>query len=375
MSQNEKVEGSFKIKKPVKLQQKGIAQVSKVDLTQKQEDAIQEQSTDESLLQPEQPELELSGVEQENKEQIEITAESNEEKVITDTNEKDDVVLTDDRPALKTVDDMPEGIDKLVKFMQETGGTIEDYVRLNTDYSDINGDVLLTEYYKRTKPHLDREEIEFLIEETFGYDEDLEDERDIKKKKLAFKDEITKARKFLDDLKNEYYSEIKAKKTVDPEYQKALDFFNRYNQDQQTIEQKHFGFKENTKKLFSQDFKGFDFNAGGKSFKVNISNKDVVAERQSDLNNFIKKFLNENGEITDINGYHKAIYAAENADTLINQFYEQGKADAIKEMVAKSNNITEEPRKAAPSDLFINGFKVRAVNGVDSSKLKIKKSI
>jgi hypothetical protein len=377
MSQNEKSEGSFKIKKPVKMQQKGVAQIAKVDLTKKEEDAVQEQSTNESLLQPEQPELGLQEVEQGNQEQIEITADVKEnEEVIVNEEDLDLEASKQPKPELKVPENnTPEGLDKLVKFMQETGGTMEDYVRLNADYSNVGGDVLLTEYYKRTKPHLDSEEIQFLIEETFGFDEDIDDDRDIKKKKLAFKDEITKAKKFLEDLKTEYYSEIKAKSTVDPEYQKALDFFNRYKQDQQTVEQKHLGFKENTKKLFSQDFKGFDFNAGGKSFKVNISNKDVVADKQSDLNNLIKKFLNENGEVTDIVGYHKAIYAAENVDTLINQFYEQGKADAIKEMVAKSNNIQDEPRRAAPSDAFVNGFKVRAVNGVDSSKLRIKKSI
>jgi hypothetical protein len=256
--------------------------------------------------------------------------------------------------------------------MEETGGTVEDYVRLNHDYTNVNNEALLKEYYKRSRPHLDSEEIEFLMEDEFSYDEDLDDERDIRKKKLAFKEEVAKARNFLEDLKGKYYDEIKLRPGVSKEQQKAVDFFNRYNEEQANVETLHSKFKNETKGFFSQEFKGFDFKLGEKNFRYGIQNTETVADKQSNINNLIKKFLNDKGEVIDLKGYHKAMYAAENADTIANHFYEQGKADAIKDIVAKSNNISTTPRQTSTGEIFVNGFKVKAINGVDSSKLKIK---
>ena len=256
--------------------------------------------------------------------------------------------------------------------MEETGGTVEDYVRLSADYSTVNDDALIREYYKQTKPHLDMEEVNFLLEDNFSFDEDVDEERDIKKKKLAFKEEIAKARKFLEDTKSKYYDEIKLRPGVTQDQQKAMDFFNRYNEEQKMVQDQHKRFQSNTKNFFNQEFKGFDFSIGEKKFRYGVSDTDGVANTQSDLTNFVGKFLNEKGEVKDYAGYHKAIYAAENADTIANHFYEQGKADAVKDMMAKSKNVSNEPRVTSTGDVFINGMKVKAISGVDSSKLKLR---
>jgi hypothetical protein len=303
------------------------------------------------------------------------------------TPELDEVItigeVTDDEPVSKPAEpvptvpqlELPENVEKLVNFMQETGGTVQDYVRLNADYSNVDQDTLLKEYYKQTKSHLDQEEIGFLMEDKFDFDEDIDEERDIRAKKLAKKEEVAKAKKFLEGVKDKYYSEIKMKPGLSADQQKASDFFNRYNEEQQLAEQQHSAFKENTKQMFSQDFKGFDFKLGEKTFRYGIQNTEKVAERQSNLNNLIGKFLNDKGEVVDTKGYHKAIYAAENADTIAKHFYEQGKSDAVKEVMANSKNTTTEARSTAPSDVTIGGFQVRSINGVDSSKLRIKKKI
>ena len=212
------------------------------------------------------------------------------------------------------------------------------------------------------------------MEDNFSYDEEVDEERDIRKKKLAYKEEVAKAKDFLEGLKSKYYEEIKLRPGTTQEQQKAMDFFNRYNEEQKMVQQQHNNFKLKTKSFFNNEFKGFDFNVGDKRFKYNVSNTDNVANKQSNLTNFVGKFLNEKGEVSDYASYHKAIYAAENADTIANHFYEQGKADAIKEMMAKSKNIDEKPRSTASNgDVFINGLKVKAISGVDSSKLKIQK--
>jgi len=266
---------------------------------------------------------------------------------------------------------LPENIEKLVSFMEETGGTIEDYTRLNADYSNVDDKTLLQEYYKKNKPYLDNSDVELLLED-FDYDEDIDEERDIRKKKLAFKEEVAKAKSFLEETKSKYYDEIKLRPGVTQEQQKAMDFFNRYNKEQEQAEQQHQMFKDNTKKLFSDDFKGFDINVGEKKYKYNIQNVDKVAESQSNITNLVGKFLDENGNVQDVNGYHKAIYAAENVDKIAAHFYEQGKADAVKDVVNKSKNLSDTKARTSQGDVFIDGFKVRAISGADSTKLKIK---
>jgi len=388
MSENVKQEGEFKLQKkkaPMKKLDKPN-EVSRVDLSTKKidTDAIQEQNPNESLLGGEESKVGLQEVGQGNTEVKPITNQAQQEEVIIMQEVTDEEVASASQTLVEEANNaiahtentgkpLPENINKLVSFMEETGGTVEDYVRLNHDYSSVNNEALIKEYYRKSKPHLDAEEIDFLMEDEFSYDEDEDDERDIRKKKLAFKEEVAKARNFLEDLKGKYYDEIKLKPSVSKEQQKAVDFFNRYNEEQQNVETQHSKFKNDTKGFFSQEFKGFDFKLGEKNFRYGIQNTEVVADKQSNITNLIKKFLNDKGEVADLKGYHKAMYAAENADTIANHFYEQGKADAIKEVVAKSNNITTTPRQTSSGEIFVNGFKVKAINGVDSTKLKIKK--
>lgn len=268
---------------------------------------------------------------------------------------------------------LPENVEKLVSFMEETGGTIDDYVRLNADYSSIDNNTLLEEYYKKTKPYLDNEDLSLLLED-FSYDEDLDEERDIRKKKLAFKEEVAKAKSFLEETKSKYYDEIKLRPGVTQEQKKAVDFFNRYNEEQGKAEQQHELFKDQTKKLFSQDFKGFDFNLGEKKFRYGVKDPSKVAETQSNISNIVGKFLNKDGSVKDPAGYHKAMYAAANVDTIANHFYEQGKADAVKQVIDSSKNPSQALRQS-PQTGFKDGIKVKVLNegALSSSRLKIKK--
>jgi len=269
---------------------------------------------------------------------------------------------------------LPENIEKLVNFMEETGGTIEDYTRLNADYSKVNEEALLKEFYKKSKPHLNNEEVDFVMEENFYYDEEVDEERDVKRKKLAKKEAIAEAKNYLEDLKQKYYDEIKLRPGVTQEQQKAMDFFNRYNEQQEHAEQLHENFKQKTKDLFNKDFKGFDINVGDKKYKYNVQNRDTVAENQSNISNLIGKFLDGEGNITDPVGYHKAMYAADNVDQIASHFYDQGKADAVKDVVKSSKNLSDvKAREGNTGEVFVGGFKVKSISGADSTKLKIKK--
>ena len=389
-----KSEGEFKLKKKtpkIKGQGNIVPEVTKIDLSKKtEEDAIQVGET-ETVVDDKQardlPEVEkevrsdssevtkidlkekvespLELVEDENDNPEEVTMVGGTEGPDTPQEQKE--VL----PQAQT-QDYPENVDKLIEFMKETGGTIDDYARLNADYSDVDGEALLKEYYKQAKPHLNSEEIDFVIEDSFSFDEDLDEARDIRKKKLAYKEEVAKAKSYLDSLKDKYYAEIKLRPGVNPEQQKATDFFNRYNEEQAATKVNQDRFISQTDELLNNDFKGFDFKVGEKKFRYGVKDPVKVADNQKDISTFIKTFLNDKGEVVDTKGYHKALYAARNADTIAQHFYEQGKTDAIKNQLAKSKNISTEPRKTQDGNVFIDGFKVKAVSGLDSSKLKIK---
>lgn len=399
MAETVKQEGEFKVKprkmkklsetpKTIKVdlskkaeETKETGDTIKVDLTEKkeQEDAVQVNTTDESNAPVEESRDSQSSEEvveevrqpEETVEDTPVIQEVTEEEVQEQTETLQEQVEDAVQQSQDTAEPLPENIQKVVDFMNETGGTLEDYVRLNADYSNIDNNTLLREYYRQSKPHLDSEDVSILLED-FTWDEDVDDEKDIRKKKIAYKEEVAKAKGFLEGLKDKYYDEIKLRPGVTQEQQKAVDFFNRYNEEQQTIKQRTESFQNRTKTYFNDDFKGFDFNLGEKKFRYGLKDNSSVANQQSDISNFIKKFLNDKGEVSDLSGYHKALYVANNPDRVINHFYEQGRADAVRELTAKSKNISNEPRQTQTGDVFINGLKVKAVSGADSSRLRIK---
>ena len=388
MSEQIKQEGDFKISKGTKPKNlNNPVKVTKVDLTEKKEfeepikvvipkqteDAIQEQSAESGVLRPEQPEVGLQEVGQGDEGSFEnVIQEITEQEIVQEVKDTTAELKEHIQENVNTGKPLPENIEKLVSFMEETGGTVEDYVRLNTDYSSINNEALLKEYYKKSRPHLDAEEIQFLMEDEFSYDEDEDDERDIRKKKLAFKEEVAKAKNFLEDLKGKYYDEIKLRPGVSKEQQEAYDFFNRYKKNEEQTKMQHERFRQGTKNLFNQDFKGFEYNLGEKRFRYGIQNGEQIADKQSDISNFLGKFLDKEGNIADMNGYHKALYTAMNSDKIAQHFYEQGKADAVKEVINNSKNPAASQPRQAPGDVFINGLKVKSVSGFDSSKLRIQ---
>jgi len=377
--------------------------VYKVDLSKppvteeqpKQEtDAVQEQSTDEV---PVRDESETSGEVVEEIQDEETTGkgdadvrDTQEEEIvleeITDeqtNNDETAVVAEQEEEQIEQVEETeikeeieyPENIQDLVKFMNETGGTLEDYVALNKDYEQFEDMSLLHEYYTKSKPHLSADEINFLIEDKFSYDEEIDEPKDIKRKKLAFKEEVAQAKNHLEGQKANYYKEIKAGSRLTPEQQKAMDFFNRYNkesaeQEKITRSQREV-FDNKTKSFFNDQFKGFEYKVGEKRYRFNVKNVNEVKNTQSDINNFVKRFLNEKNEMADAAGYHKSLFTAMNADAIANHFYEQGKADAIKESVKSAKNIKMDPR-SSHQEIEVGGMKARVISGDSTSGLKLK---
>jgi hypothetical protein len=356
-------------------------------LNKPQEDAVQEQSTDDSDVAVGEPEdttdskevvEEVRETEEEEVSALEEVTEEEEEKPAATVEETKEIVEEAVAESNETGVELPENIQKVVDFMSETGGSLEDYVRLNTDYSKLNETQLIREYYETTKPHLDAEDIQLLMED-FSYDEELDEPKDIRKAKIAFKEEAAKAKKHLEGLKSQYYENIKAGSNLTSDQQKAIDFFNRYNKDNEeankAAESQKKIFLTETENVFNKDFKGFDYSVGDKKYRFKIKNTEDVKTTQSNINNFVKKFLNDKNEMADAKGYHKSLFTAMNADAIANHFYEQGKADAIKDSMERTKNVDMDPRRGHEKVTTQNGWTIRAVpsDATSTSSFKVKK--
>jgi hypothetical protein len=363
----------------------------KLDLRQ---NAVQEQSTDEVPVRdepavseevPEQnveepaaePTREEEPVQEDQVEQPSVLQEITDEEVEEAAVELEEVVEEAMAEAAEAGVELPENIQKVVDFMSETGGSLEDYVKLNTDYASLNEDQLLREYYETKYSAYDREDIDFLLADKFSYDEELDDEREVRLKKLERKQALLEAKNHLDGLKSKYYDEVKMGSRLNPEQQKAVEFFNRYNKESEeaakVAERQTSRFKQESAKVFNEKFEGFDYSVGDKKYRFKVNNTGEVKDTQGDINNFIKKFLNEKGEMKDAKGYHKSLFTAMNADQVAQHFYEQGKADAVKDSMARTKNVNMNPRGVHEEVTTSNGWKIRAVDsGESSSKLKVK---
>jgi len=350
------------------------------NVIEEQQQPVAEESTTDEAVGEQNPESEP---EQKSEEQV---SEDGEDSVLSEITEEEEKVIEEKTEDLtekveeavkeqeKTGVELPDNIQKVVDFMNETGGSLEDYVKINQDYSKLDDDFLLREYYRQTKPHLTGEEINFLIEDSFSYDEEVDEDRDIKRKKLALKEQVAGAKVHLDGLKSKYYEEIKMGSKLAPEQQKAVDFFNRYNKEteesQKLADKQKSSFLNETNQVFNDQFKGFDYDVGDKKYRFNVKEASKVKESQSDISNFIGKFLDKNNQISDAKGYHKSLFTAMNPDAIAKHFYEQGKADAIKSSVTKSKNINMGSRQSH-NEIEAGGMKVKVL-GDDSNSFKFK---
>jgi len=363
-----------------KFESAGDDSVIKVDLNKPPKEKEDEQPVDNTETEDVQKEVveettdKEEVVEQPTEENVEtpVLEEITDEEVDEEVNEEQtEEITTESQEASKPV---PENIQKLMDFIEDTGGDINDYVKLNQDYSKLNENSLLREYYTQTKPHLNTEEINFLMEDQFSYDEEMDDERDIRRKKLALKEQVASAKAHLEENKSKYYEDIKAGSKLTSEQQKAVDFFNRYNKESestQKVAKKNTEiFEQKTNNLFNDKFKGFEYNIGDKKFRFNVKDVNGVKKTQSDLNGFMAKFVDKNLSLTDAKGYHKSLFTAMNSDAIANHFYEQGKADAMKDSVAKAKNVNMDPRQSH-GEIEAGGIKVKVL-GENSSDFKFK---
>ena len=360
-----KDDGTIKVDldKWAKVSKKEEADVAKVDLSEKKEEEPKEEVKEEPVEEVKEEEKTEEVVE-ETPVVEEITEIEVEEKV----EEVKEAVEEAVAEAQETGEPLPENIQKVVEFINETGGSLEDYVKINQDYDKFEDNELVNEYLKQTKPHLTDEERVFVMEDLYSFDEEVDDPKDIRRKKLALKEQVANAKSHLDGQKSKYYAEVKAGSRLAPEQQKAVDFFNRYNEDAKAIEKNKSIFEKRTNDVFNNEFKGFEYNVGEKRFRLNIKEADKVKDNQMNINNFVSKFTNkQTQEVDDAKGYHKSLFTAMNPDLVANHFYQQGKADAIKDSMAKAKNVDMSANSTHPDVVESGGMKVRAISGNSSN--------
>ena len=361
-------------------QEDGVYRVNVDNPPNTEKDAVQEQSTDEVSVRNEPTASEE--VQEENKqEEAEKPSEQSEEKeevlelVEEETKEeKQPEEIVEEKPKqVEEKKEYPEDIQKLVDFMQDTGGSLEDYVNLNKDYSKFDNTSLVYEYLKTTKPHLNNEDINFLMQKEFAYDEETAEQAEVKAKQLAFKEKLFEAQNHFTSSKDKYYSDLKLRKQneVPEEYKEAFEFYNEAKKFEEKSTKANEVFQTRSEKFFKDNFKGFDFKVGEKKYRFKVDNAEKIKNSHSTINNFIKPFLNKEGYMEKVPDYHKALFTANNADKIANHFYEQGRADAIKENAAKSKNIDMSPRTNNPV-IPQSDNKVRVVQSDSSNKLRIK---
>jgi len=343
--------------------------VAKVDLSKKEEEQPKEEVKEEPVEEVKEEEEKTEEVVEETPAVEEITEIEVEEKVEELQEEVEEAVSE----AQETGEPLPENIQKVVEFINETGGTLSDYVRLNQDYTSMTDTELLNEYFKQTKPHLNDEERLFVMEDLYSYNEEEDDPKDIKRKKLALKEQVANAKSHLDGQKSKYYAEVKAGSRLSPEQQKAVDFFNRYNENAKVVEKNKSIFEKKTNDVFNNEFKGFEYRVGEKRFRLNINEAEKVKNNQMNIENFVSRFTNkETQQVEDAKGYHKSLFTAMNPDLVANHFYQQGKADAIKESMAKAKNVDMSARQTNTNVIQSGGMTVRAISGDSSNDFKVK---
>ena len=370
--------GSLKVKEKVAKQPEGNetkGDVTKVKAKMKMKAEVESEEPIKVDLSkpPEEKTAEEVKPEVEVQEEVQAEAGTLEEVNTEEVEEVADVASAAIEESMTTGNPLPDNVQKLVDFMEETGGDLNDYVQLNKDYSEVDNQTVLQEYYKQTKPHLDAEEINFLMEDQFSYDEDVDEDREIKRKKLALKEQVANAKSHLEETKSKYYADLKGGSKLTEEQQEAVKFFSESKKNEQLHKNATTNFLNKTNRFFGDKFKGFEYNVGDKNYRFNVNDVKKVKDTQSDINNFIGKFLDEKGSMADEAGYHKSLFTAMNSDAVAKHFYEQGKSDALKQSVAESKNVSMDPRQELTDNVNTGGIKVRAMGDTSADfKFKIK---
>jgi|TARA_R110002167_G_scaffold87041_1_gene235533 hypothetical protein len=355
---------------------------------------------EETLLKQHEEQFEPKVAEDKSIEKVDLRTEINspsEETLVEETNSEESVAEFTDTDVLSYIkkrynkdinsvdelfaekeanEDLPEDVSKYLKYKQETGRGINDFYKLQKDIDSMEDNAILANYYESTEDGLDSEDIQDIISDKFSFDEDLDDEKDIRKIKLAKKRELSKAKKFLNEQKDKYKVPLESSRDGLSEDQvDDLDAYKKYIEESKSIEElnkkRYNYFLDKTESVFNNEFKGFEFSVGDKNISFKPGDAQELKNVQSDVNNFVNKFMDNDGLINDPVGYHKAFSVAMNPDKFAKHFYEQGVAATVDNVSRKSKNINMDVRQQSQS-VSKNGITIRPMGSSSDSGRGLK---
>lgn len=373
----------IKVKEVGVAEEKSVQQVEQ-ELLEKHEEKLNEESgTDvervEESNEATEPTQEQESVQSEDQTQEDTAqpSELNEESVLSFIKNKygRDISSLDELTAAQESEEMPEDVAAYYKYKKETGRGIDDFVKLNKDFDELSSDALLREYLSATEEGLDSEDIDMLMDD-YTFDEELDDEADIKKIKIARKKTIAKAKKYFNEQKEKYRVPLESSRSsISESDAKDLEAYKQYIESSKTYEEelqrRRDWFYKKTDNVFGSEFKGFEFTLDDKKVTYSPGDATELKKAQSDPNNFIGKFLNEDGLIEDAVGYHRALSIAMNPEKFAKFFYEQGKAEATDDVMRKTKNINMSERKA-PEVTSKGGVQIKSLSNDSGRGLKIR---
>lgn len=355
---------------------------------------------EETLLKQHEEQFEPKVAEDKSIEKVDLRTEINspsEETLVEETNSEESVAEFTDTDVLSYIkkrynkdinsvdelfaekeanEDLPEDVSKYLKYKQETGRGINDFYKLQKDIDSMEDNAILANYYESTEDGLDSEDIQDIISDKFSFDEDLDDEKDIRKIKLAKKRELSKAKKFLNEQKDKYKVPLESSRDGLSEDQvDDLDAYKKYIEESKSIEElnkkRYNYFLDKTESVFNNEFKGFEFSVGDRNISFKPGDAQELKNVQSDVNNFVNKFMDNDGLINDPVGYHKAFSVAMNPDKFAKHFYEQGVAATVDNVSRKSKNINMDVRQQSQS-VSKNGITIRPMGSSSDSGRGLK---
>ena len=365
------------------VEEKSRAQVEETLLKEHEEQFEQKKVEDNSI-----EKIDFSNKENSTTEETSVDETKNEETSLPELSDDDvisyikkrynkDINSVDELFAEKEANsELPEDVSAYLKYKQETGRGINDFYNLQKDIDDMDDNAVLANYYESTEEGLDSDDIQDIIEDKFSYDEDLDDEKDIRKIKLAKKRELSKAKKFLNEQKDKYKIPLESSGDgLSEDQQENIDAYKKYMEESKSVAEvntkRYNSFLDKTESVFNNEFKGFEFSVGDKNISFKPGDAQELKNVQSDVNNFVNKFMDKDGLIADPVGYHKAFSVAMNPDKFAKHFYEQGVAATVDNVSRKSKNINMDVRQQSQS-VSKNGITIRPMGSSNDSGRGLK---
>ena len=352
----------FKVKEVGVVDSKSVQEVEQ-ELLKKHEDSFNDDAevVSEEVIENEEPQKE----------------ELTEESVLSFIKNKygRDISSLDELTAAKESEEMPEDVAAYYKYKKDTGRGFDDFAKLQVNHDEMDTDKLLRDYLFETEDGLDSEDIEMLMED-YSFDEELDDDSDIKKIKIARKKTIAKAKSYFNDQKEKYRVPLESSgSSISESDAEELEAYKQYTESAKTYEEeisrKRDWFHKKTDDVFGSEFKGFEFTLDDKKVTFSPGDATELKKIQSDPQNFISKFLNEDGLIDDAVGYHKALSIAMNPEKFANFFYSQGKAEATDDVIRKTKNINMSERKT-PEITSKGGMQIKSLDKDSGRGLRIR---